>query len=184
MSAETRDHADRSRADVRMMAEALTLVDVGKVDLDGRQLGRVQSVEQGHRRMGVGTGIYDDAGIGLARRLDTVDEHAFVVALGKLHREAEALGLDAAHGFDVRQGFAAVDLGLTLAQHVEVWPVEHQHRLGGRWAPGGLCGQSCLPDLPEAGVIAWGVGPTRQAQGPLLNSLAWANSLSHKLLRT
>ena len=97
--------------------------------LDGRQLGGVQRVEQGHRRMGIGAGIDDDCRIALARGLDAVDQHALVIALGEFDNKVQALGLGAARRLDVRQRLMAVDLRLTLSQHVEVRPVQNQHRL-------------------------------------------------------
>src|SRR5258708_4344236 len=75
LGAEPGDHADRGRTYIGAVAEAFTLVDVGKMDLDGRQLGSVQGVQQGHRRMGIGAGVDDDAAVLVARRLNEVDQH-------------------------------------------------------------------------------------------------------------
>ena len=111
------------------MAKAFTLEDVGNMDLDDRKLRGVQRVEQGDRGVGKGAGVDDDAGIAVARRLDAVDQHALVVALREFDREPQPLGFGPACLLDVGQGLAAVDLRLTLAQHVEIGPVEHQHRL-------------------------------------------------------
>ena len=101
--------------------------------------------------MGVGAGIDDDGGILLARRLDQVDQHAFMVALGELERDPQALGFGPARLLDVGQGIAAVNLRLPLAQHVEIGPVEHQHRLVCRPTPGGLRGQIVPPRPKSAG---------------------------------
>ena len=147
MAAQPRDHADRSRTDIGVMAEAFTLVDVGKMHLDHRQLGGIESIEQGDGGMAVGAGIDDDATIGLARGLYAIDQHALVVALGELDGDPQALGFAPAGFLDVGQGLAAVDLRLPLAQHVEIGPVEHQHRLRSRPTPGGLRGQIVPPRL-------------------------------------
>ena len=147
LRAEAGDHADCSRAYVRMMPEALTLVDVGKMNLDSRSLGCIQRIEQGHGRMGVGAGIDDDAGIPLAGSLYEVDQNALMIALREFDRKTQAQCFGPARFLDVRQGLVAVDLRLPLAQHVEIWPVEYQHRLECRPTPGSLCGQACLPNL-------------------------------------
>src|SRR5262249_50642237 len=92
----------------------------------------------------IGAGIDDDGTILLARPLNAVDQGALVVGLGELDGEPQALRLAAAGLFHVGQGLAAVDRRLPLAQHVEIGPVQHQHRLLGRRTTGGLRGQSCL----------------------------------------
>ena len=149
MAAESGDHADRGRADIGVMTEAFTLVDIAEVHFDHRQFGGVQRIEQGDRGVGIGAGIDDDAGIGLARRLDAIDQRALVIALGELDFYPQAVGLGAASLLDVGERLASVDFGLPLAQHVEVGPVEHQHRLSSRRAPGGLCGQMLPPRILE-----------------------------------
>src|SRR5262249_25770031 len=94
-----------------------------------------------------------------------------VVALGELEREPQPLRLGPARLFDVGQGLAAVDVRLPFAQHVEIGPVEHQHRLFGRRAPGGLGGQICLL--------------ASQSRGPYsLSASARANSRSARVLKT
>src|SRR5919198_2493708 len=85
--------------------------------------------------MGEGAGIDDDAGVALARRLDAVDQRSLVVALEEIDGYPQPLGFRAAGLLDVGQSLAAVDLRLPLAQHVEIGPVEQQHRLSHRRGP-------------------------------------------------
>src|ERR1044072_1426616 len=146
--------------------------------LDHRQFGGVQRSEQGDRGVRIGAGIDHDAGITFACRLDAVDQRALVVALEELDFYPQTVGFGTAGLLDVGERLASVDLGLPLAQHVEVGPVEYQHRLSSRRAPGGLCGQICLPVLRVPGLISWRLRATRQAHPASLRVLAWANSRS------
>ena len=119
------------------------------IAFDDRQLGRVQRVEQGNGGVRIGAGVDDDAGILLACGLNQIDERALVVALGEFDTYPQPFGFRAACLLDVRKGFAAVNLRLSFAEHVEIRPIQHQDRLCGRMLPGGLCGQSCLPVLQK-----------------------------------
>ena len=49
-----------------MVPERLAAMDVGEMYLDHGQLRRIERVEDGHRGVGIGTGIDYDAGIGIA----------------------------------------------------------------------------------------------------------------------
>jgi hypothetical protein len=69
-------------------------------------------------------GIDDDAGSALAAAVDPVDDLVFAVALMELDRELELGAHAPAFGLHVRQGLAAVDLRLALAEQVEIGPVQ------------------------------------------------------------
>ena len=62
-----------------------------------------------------------------ARRMDCIDQRAFVVGLEKGHLDTKRLGPVAAHLFDLGQGGAAVNLGLPLPQQVQVRPIQDQN---------------------------------------------------------
>src|SRR5262245_5901913 len=94
-----------------------------------------------------------------------------MVALGEFDGETKARRLGATRLFHVGQGLAAVDLRLPLAQHVEIGPVEHQHRLFGRRAPGGFRGQTCLLALIKSRPYS-------------LRASARANRRSERVLKT
>ena len=91
MGAEAADHALRGRRDVGGVPERLAPEDVRQVQLDHRQLGGVQGVEDRDRGVGVGAGVDDDAVRLLARLLDPVDELAFGVGLAEIDRQAQGL---------------------------------------------------------------------------------------------
>ena len=64
-----------------MVAELLTLVNIGYVHLDYRRTERAYAVLQGDARVGVGTGVEHYAAAREASLLHLVDEFAFDVAL-------------------------------------------------------------------------------------------------------
>src|ERR1051326_561934 len=76
---ETADDSAGCEADIGMMAEALAPEDVREMNLDDRQIGGVERVEDRDGGMRQGAGIDDDAVGGLARLVDPVDQHALVV---------------------------------------------------------------------------------------------------------
>ena len=63
------------------------------MQLDDRKLGRKQRVEQRNGRMGIGTGIYNDAGRLVARLLDPVDQCAFAIALPEVDLQPQRFGM-------------------------------------------------------------------------------------------
>ena len=74
--------------------------------------------------MGEGGGVDDDAGSAAAASMNPVDDLVFAVRLAELDFELK-LGPDAAAiRLDVGQRLPAVDLGLALAEQVEVWAVQ------------------------------------------------------------
>ncbi|MNC57495.1 hypothetical protein D3C75_1071610 [compost metagenome] len=58
--------------------------------------------------------------------MNPIDHLAFVVALLELQGQLQAAGRLLAQGMDVGEGFAAIDLGLAQAEHVQVGAVEHE----------------------------------------------------------
>lgn len=111
-----------------MVPEGLALEDVGKVDLDHRQVGAAQRVVDRDRGMGIGAGIDDDAGRAAARLLDPVDELALVIRLAEVDGEAQQSGPLVAGFLDIAQGFAAIESRLAHAEQVEVGAVEDKDR--------------------------------------------------------
>src|SRR5262249_17091891 len=99
--AEAADHRARGLRNIGIVAEALARVDVGDVDLDHRNAGREDGVEDRDRGGGVAPRIEHDAHRLLARLLDPIDQRALVIRLAKLDPKAEALGRLAAQPLDV-----------------------------------------------------------------------------------
>jgi hypothetical protein len=78
--------------------------------------------------MGQTCGIYDDAGSFLARFMDPIDKHTFMVALPEIDAEAVLGGARLATALDVRERFRAIDMRLTLSQKVQIGAVEDVDR--------------------------------------------------------
>ena len=74
-----------------MVAEGVAGEDVGKVDFDHRLAGGADGIVKGDRGVAVSPWINDDSALRAGRFLDPVDEHAFLVALAEIDREAELL---------------------------------------------------------------------------------------------
>jgi len=108
------------------MAKSFSAVNIRQVDLDHRQLGRLERVEDGDRGVRVGAGIEDDAIGILACLLDPVDQLALVVGLAEIDRQAQLRRLLQARLFDIGQGLAPVGRGLADTEKVQVRPIEDQ----------------------------------------------------------
>ena len=80
--------------------------------------------------MGEGGGIDDDAGGALARAVNPVDDLVFAIALMELDRKPEFVADAAAVRLDVGKRLVAVDLGLALAEQIEIGAVQdHDDRI-------------------------------------------------------
>ena len=66
-----------------MPMQLVTRVNIRDVHFEDRPLESLQCVEHGDRREGVASGIDDDRIGFLPRRLNEIDQHAFVVRLVK-----------------------------------------------------------------------------------------------------
>ena len=72
----------------------------------------------------------DRARLRLVRLVHPVDQHAFVVALAEVCRQAELARLCRAGCVDLGQGGGAVNVGLARAEQVEVGAVEDEEGVG------------------------------------------------------
>src|ERR1700680_164685 len=93
----TRDHATGGASGDTLRPEFLTRVNVGDVDLDGRQCEGLETVEQRQRGMRQGARIDHDSERARPLLLKEVDELAFVVALERAHLHSQASGLGSNH---------------------------------------------------------------------------------------
>src|SRR5690606_14207675 len=82
LGAQPGNDTDRHVGKVRVVTEGLAGVNVGKVDLDERNLPPQQGIPQGDAGMGEGGGIDDDEGYALvASGVDAFDQFVLPVAL-------------------------------------------------------------------------------------------------------
>ena len=101
VSAEAADDAQRHRRDVAVVAERLTLVDVGEMHLDDRRFRRLERIVQRNRGVGIGGGIENDAARLAPRLLDPADQLALDIALAEIDGQPQCLGPHGAAGFEV-----------------------------------------------------------------------------------
>src|ERR1700732_3523936 len=127
MGPQAADHGGGGVGDLRMTVVLVAGVDVGDVHLDHRSLERLDRIDDGDRGEGIG-GRIDDDGIGaLPRRLDQVDQLAFMVRLVKGKRKSKLGRFALASLLDLRQRRGAVNMRLAHAEQVEVGAVEDYH---------------------------------------------------------
>src|SRR5574340_360782 len=126
--AETGYHADGEVGKVRMVAERLARVDVGKVNFDERNGSGSQGIAQGDAGVGVTRRVDDDEVDMVARSLvDAVDQGAFVVVLEGFDLGASRFAAAGQRAVDVVERGKAVMLGLAATQQIQVGAVQNQH---------------------------------------------------------
>lgn len=113
------------------MAELLTLMDIGDMNLYHRGTQGADAVVKGYRSVGVGTGVEHYAVATEAFLLQFVNENALDVALkiGYLH-----VGKESAKFFKIGlECLGAVDAGLALAKKIEIGAVDDKYSHGEWW---------------------------------------------------
>jgi hypothetical protein len=170
------------------MSKLLSGVGVGDVYLDRGDLHRLDRIPDGHRRMGVGAGVDDDARCLLPVPVDVIDQCALRTALEAHHLHASlSRGCDDV-SLDVGEGRGSIHLRISLPEEVQVRPMDqqdqrslvHAHTLASlvvvRWSGGargaspasaqrllrellpGLVRDLCLPGLAHVSVDLRRVG--------------------------
>jgi hypothetical protein len=125
----TRDHTIGAQRHVRVMPEALALVDVGNMHFQHWAIKRVEGIKDGNRRVGQRAGVDDDRSGLIAGRVDRANDLMFRVALHGLEAVAQAFGQAGAGFLDISEGVMAVNLWLAFAQQIEVWTIDQENRL-------------------------------------------------------
>src|ERR1700730_17557247 len=141
------DHPVGAKRYVRAVTKFLSLVNVRNVNFDDRCFKGVQRVEDRNRRMGECGGIDHDAGGYFSRLVNPVDDLVFAVGLVKAKLKSELGGELPAVSLDIGKGFVTVDVGLALAEQVEVGSVQHVDDTTHGWLPdqAGLASDPCRP---------------------------------------
>src|SRR5580700_1170731 len=134
-----------------MMPEPFAPEDIRKMDLDNRQIGGVQRIENRDRGMSQRAGVENDPVGRLARLLNPVDELAFVVGLAEVDCQIERPSPRQAALLDIGQRIVPVGRWLAHPEQVQVRAVKNEDSR-----------QSTNSDA-ASGLIAWNVA--RQAAG-------------------
>ena len=123
-----------------MVAKRFTRKDIADVGFNHGQTGSLDGVVKRNRGVGEGPWVEDSAdGFALLAKLpigmNLVDQLTLVVALHKIHFQAQGLRGDSAQSFDIGQTGVAVLFGFTGAQEIEIGAVENEnlHKLSIRW---------------------------------------------------
>jgi len=104
------------------MPVGFSFVDIGDVNFDdGRLYGR-NSIGNGQRRVGVGTGIEDDTVVAEAHFMQFVYDCPFVVALKVVNMKAGEAASEVEE--KILKAVIAIDFGLPLAEEVEVGAID------------------------------------------------------------
>lgn len=110
-----------------MVPECVAFVDIGKMHLDDRDFQRQQGVENGYRRMRIGSGIDDNSTETFARLVNPVYQFALMVALAEIDLMAVRCRFALAKRLDVGEGFLAVYFGLAVAEQVQIRAIQNQY---------------------------------------------------------
>ena len=169
--------------DGRVMAKRLARINVGEMDLDGRQLAGGYRVANRHAGMRIGRRVYHQHPRTPARPLDTIHDRPFAVRLEGVHLEAQFAAQLLERPVDVAQSRASVNLRLALAEQIQVRAVDYQHRGRrlSRAACGGLpSGRFCLSSPSLAGIEAY--QPTAFKQPPARASTARVQRTTRQII--
>ena len=113
-----------------MVSERLSCVHIAYVQFHKRYIHTRQCIPDSYRGMCESGGIDDDAVDTVsARVLDAIDYGTFVVGLKMRHLDAEGRCAIFHRRLDLREGGRAIDLWLTCAEEVQVWPVDEEDLL-------------------------------------------------------
>ena len=115
-----------------MVAKCFTRKHIADVGFNHGQTCSLDGVVQGNRGVGEGTWVKHSAnGFALLAKLsigmDLVDQLTLVVALYKIHFQAQGLRSGSAQSFDIGQTGVAVLFGFTGAQEIEIGTVENEN---------------------------------------------------------
>ena len=125
--AESGDDAQAHRGEHRRVPERLAGVDVGQVRLDDDELGTGDRVAQGDAVVGERAGVEDHAVDVAPGVVQPADQLALDVRLEVDEVDVGLGGVRPQVGEDVVQGVAAVHLGLSRSEQVEIRSVEDEH---------------------------------------------------------
>ena len=109
------------------MAKRLAGMNIRQMQFDGRNGDRADGVHQRHGGMGIGTRVKDDPIICAARRVDRIEQRAFVVALVKCDGHAALTGGILTCRFYISEGCTPIHFGLARAEKIEVWSVQKEN---------------------------------------------------------
>src|SRR5260221_5934542 len=120
-----RDNAVGAKRYEGAVAKFLALVDVRYVNFDDRRFEGVQCIEDRYRRVRESSRIDHDTTRGFSCLVDPVDDFVFTVRLMKAKLETKITGDPAAIGLEIGKSLVTVDMGLALADKVQVGSVQH-----------------------------------------------------------
>jgi len=134
------------------MTEGLPSVGVGNVNLHHGTGKGSEGVAEGHRCVGVSTGVDQNSVAHVSIRLQTVDELPFVVALEKIDAMPGKFHFQLGQEFIKRP--VAVPFGLPFTHEIQVGAIDNQDvhcDYGFIWLQAVMTGSGLQPD-------GWGVG--------------------------
>ena len=110
-----------------MLTELFPGMDVGQVDLDRRDGSGSDGVPDGNACVGISPRIDDNRVVMTLGLLDPSHQLSFGVVLLEINLHLHPARFATDFGFNVSQRLSTVGLGLSLAQQVQVGPVQEQN---------------------------------------------------------
>src|SRR5207247_1375347 len=110
-----------------MLPEGFAPENVREMDLNNRQIGREEGIEQSNGGGRIAGRIYDDTGGAASRLLYPADQFALMIGLPEIDRQAPPLGMLPTRCLDLRESLTAINLRLATAQQVQVGSVEDKY---------------------------------------------------------
>ena len=123
---EATDDTEAGTRNHGLVAELLTLVDVGDVNLDDGTLQRADAVLQGNTGMSIGPGIqHDTVAVTEACRRHLIDERPLDSTLIVVYLDVGVTRLQSRQ--KIKERLLPVDARLTSTQHIQVGTIDNQY---------------------------------------------------------
>ena len=145
---------DRDVGDIGKVAKCFAGRHVRNVNFGHRQRHRGQGISKHYRSVGQTARVYDNSVAVLARLVNRVDQHAFVVALDRTHLKTVDGGSLRNQSLDIGQRLRSVNLGLTRPEQVQVGPV-YQQQAAIRHLLTVPVGATSVADFAGGSALAW-----------------------------
>src|ERR1700733_13191514 len=107
------------------MAETLSGVNVGEMDLDDPRIRALDRVGESNRGVAIGAGVENDGFARTAGVLHPGDEIAFLVRLAEVQSDSMRFAGFGQTCLDHGECFVPVNRRFARAEKIEIWPIEN-----------------------------------------------------------
>jgi len=124
---EPRNNAQGDGRHIGSLPEGLAGIDIREMDFHDWKRGRNQRVPERHARMGETTGIDQDRRVVAHGLLNPIDQLTLMVGLKTFNLDTDRLGRGRQLRIKFGQGLGPIDLGLTLAEQVQIRSMDNEN---------------------------------------------------------